>query len=86
MTGVEPAVPGLLGLPRDYLVAQLGAWRTGMRAAQKPDCMATLAQRLQPQDITAVADWLAAQPLPASTSAAPRPPATWPMPCGSTAP
>ena len=86
MTGVEPAIPGLLGLPRDYLVAQLGAWRTGMRAAQKPDCMATLAQRLQPQDITAVADWLAAQPLPASTSAAPRPPSTWPMPCGSTAP
>jgi cytochrome c553 len=86
MTGVEPAVPGLLGLPRDYLVAQLGAWRTGMRAAQKPDCMAMLAQRLQPQDITAVADWLAAQPLPAITSAAPRPPSTWPMPCGSAAP
>jgi len=86
MTGVEPAVPGLLGLPRDYLVAQLGAWRTGSRAARKPDCMALLAQRLQPQDITAVADWLAAQPLPASTGAAPRPPATWPIACGSTAP
>jgi len=86
MTGVEPAVPGLLGLPRDYLVAQLGAWRTGSRAARKPDCMALLAQRLQPQDITAVADWLAAQPLPASTSATPRAPSTWPMPCGSTTP
>jgi cytochrome c553 len=86
MTGVEPAVPGLLGLPRDYLVAQLGAWRTGSRAARKPDCMAVLALRLQPQDITAVADWLAAQPLPASTSAAPRPAGAWPMPCGSVAP
>ncbi len=87
MTGVEPAVPGLLGLPRDYLVAQLGAWRTGSRTARQPDCMAVLAQRLQPQDITAVADWLAAQPLPAGTSAAPAwPPFTWPMPCGSTAP
>jgi cytochrome c553 len=86
MTGVEPAVPGLLGLPRDYLVAQLGAWRTGSRAARQPDCMARLAQRLQPQDITAVADWLAAQPLPVGASAAPRPPAAWPMPCGGTAP
>ena len=86
MTGVEPGVPGLLGLPRDYLLAQLGAWRTGSRAARQPDCMAQLAQRLQPQDITAVADWLAAQPLPARTSATPRPPQDWPMPCGSTAP
>ena len=29
LTGVAPNVPGLLGLPRDYLNAQLGAWRTG---------------------------------------------------------
>eukprot|EP01031_Cornospumella_fuschlensis_P011085 gene11085-13550_t len=26
MTGVAPNIPGLLGLPRDYLNAQLGAW------------------------------------------------------------
>jgi len=57
-----------------------------MRVAQKPDCMAMLAQRLQPQEITAVADWLAAQPLPASAGAAARPPSTWPMHCGSTEP
>lgn len=25
MTGVAPNIPGLLGLPRDYLNAQLGA-------------------------------------------------------------
>lgn len=90
MTGVEPAVPGLLGLPRDYLVAQLGAWRTGLRVARAPDCMAQLAERLQPHDITALADWLATQPLPARTGAEPAPgtgqaPAL-PMPCGSTAP
>ena len=33
LTGVAPYVPGLLGLPRDYLNAQLGAWRTGQRRA-----------------------------------------------------
>ena len=27
LTGVQPATPGLLGLPRDYLLAQLAAWR-----------------------------------------------------------
>jgi cytochrome c553 len=64
MTGVQPAVPGLLGLPRDYLVAQLGAWRTGHRRAQAPDCMAQVAQRLSREDIAAVAGWLAAQPVP----------------------
>ncbi len=29
MTGMEPAIPGLLGLHADYLSAQLGAWRYG---------------------------------------------------------
>ena len=29
LTGVLPNTPGLLGLPRDYLNAQLGAWRSG---------------------------------------------------------
>ena len=33
-------VPGLLGLPRDYLNGQLGAWRSGQRRAVEPDCMA----------------------------------------------
>ena len=46
MTGAAPFVPGLLGLPRDYLNAQLGAWRTGKRHAQAPDCMAQVAQAL----------------------------------------
>ena len=29
LTGVMPATPGLLGLPRAYLSAQLGGWKTG---------------------------------------------------------
>lgn len=86
LTGVQPAIPGLLGLPRDYLVAQLGAWRTQVRRARAPDCMAHLAQRLQPGDITAVADWLAAQPVPPHPEPAPPAATALPMPCGSTQP
>jgi len=64
LTGVLPNVPGLLGLPRDYLNAQLGAWRTGQRRALAPDCMAEIARRLAPEDLSAVTAWLAAEPLP----------------------
>lgn len=64
LTGAQPAMPGLLGLSRDYLNAQLGAWRTGQRQARAPDCMAELARALAPDEVEAVAAWLAAQPLP----------------------
>ena len=67
LTGALPHVPGLLGLPRDYLNAQLGGWRTGQRHAQSPDCMSHIASRLSAQDVNAVTFWLAAQPLPANT-------------------
>jgi cytochrome c553 len=70
MTGVAPHVPGLLGLPRDYLNAQLGAWKNGQRRAHAPDCMKAVVARLSEQDINAVASWLAAQPLPANTKPA----------------
>lgn len=86
LTGVAGAVPGLLGLPRDYLVSQLGAWRDGSRRAHAPDCMADLARRMRPDEVVAVAQWLAAQPVPqpstplASTAALPAPP---PLRCGS---
>lgn len=82
LTGVAPAVPGLLGLPRDYLVRQLGAWRVGERHALAPDCMAEIAQRLAPDDVAALSSWLAAQPLLADTRPAGTVPADWPMPCG----
>ena len=64
MTGRAPFIPGLLGLPRDYLNGQLGAWKNGKRHAQEPDCMATVAERLTPADIGAVSAWLAAQTVP----------------------
>ncbi len=81
LTGMGADVPGLLGLPVDYLNAQLGAWRTGARRAEAPDCMAQIAQRLQPQDVNALAHWLAAQPVPAQL--APEAPGPAPMRCGS---
>ena len=66
MTGVAPFIPGLLGLPRDYIVAQLGAWQTASRHAQVPDCMRQIALKLAPQDVGAVSAWLAAQAMPAN--------------------
>ena len=70
LMGVLPSVPGLLGLPRDYLVAQLGAWQTGQRRAHAPDCMAQVAKRLGPADLGAVTAWLATQAVPAATQPA----------------
>lgn len=83
MTGVQPAMPGLLGLPRDYLIGQLGAWKTGQRRARAPDCMAQVAQRLSDDDVTAVTTWLAAQPVPALHAPAAAVAQPLPLPCGS---
>ncbi|HWI83904.1 MAG TPA: c-type cytochrome [Ramlibacter sp.] len=85
LTGVLPNTPGLLGLPRDYLNSQLGAWRTGQRQAHAPDCMAQIARRLAPEDVTAVTSWLAGQRLPAITRPAAVLPAPPPIACGSAA-
>ncbi|MBC7992162.1 MAG: c-type cytochrome [Rhizobacter sp.] len=82
LTGLAPAIPGLLGLPRDYLNAQLGAWQTGSRRAQSPDCMAQIARSLNADDVAALSQWLAAQPLPADTKAVSALPAPLPLPCG----
>lgn len=71
LTGVLPATPGLLGLPRDYVLGQLGAWRTGARQALAPDCMGAIARRLSPDDLAAVTAWLATQPVPRLGKAVP---------------
>ena len=87
LTGVQPNVPGLLGLPLDYLNAQLGAWQTGQRRAHAPDCMAEIVRRMPAQDLIAVSSWLARQPLPNDTHPAEKAPAGPPLPealrCGS---
>lgn len=84
MTGVAPAIPGLLGLPRDYLNSQLGAWQAGQRHAAAPDCMAKITSKLTSTDITAVAAWLAAQPVPVPSKAVERSALAQPLPmdCG----
>lgn len=86
LTGTQPAIPGLLGLPRDYLIGQLGAWQTGQRHAHAPDCMARIAQALSPEEVGALATWLSAQALPADTHPAPPTAKALPLQCGSAQP
>lgn len=86
LTGIAPHVPGLIGLPGDYLAGQLGAWRNGVRHARAPDCMARIAGRLPAEAIPEIAAWLAAQPMPPLPAPSTTPPATWPLSCGSIRP
>ncbi len=83
LTGMEPAIPGLIGLSAEYLGAQLGAWRGRQRRAAEPDCMAQIAALLTPGDISAVAAWLTSRPT--SGRNLPAPPASLKLPlhCGS---
>lgn len=82
LTGLEPAIPPLVGLPKNYIRNQLGAWRGGSRHAMAPDCMAKVASRLTPREITAVAAWLSSQPAPANLEPAPAGSLKLPLQCG----
>jgi len=80
--GVAPAIPSLVGLPRQYMNAQFGAWRSGKLRSIEPDCMAEVARRLAPEDVPALTAWLASQP--ASPAAKPAKGARQlPLDCGS---
>jgi cytochrome c553 len=83
LTGMEPAIPGLVGLRASYISAQLGAFRYGTRTTAAPDCMQLVAASLGERDVAAVAAWLAALPIPEDPK--PLPKGTLPMPldCGS---
>jgi len=87
LTGVLPNTPGLLGLPRDYLNAQLGGWKTGQRHAEAPDCMARIAKGLSDADVHAVSTWLSQQTVPKESRAVAYRPALAPgasaIECGS---
>jgi len=83
LTGALPATPGLLGLPRDYINAQFGAWRNGSRRAHAPDCMATIAARLTLADVAAVSAWLASEPQPDDPAPLRDSPRPLPLACGS---
>jgi cytochrome c553 len=82
-TGMEPAIPGLVGLHASYISAQLGAWRYGTRTAAAPDCMQSIAATLTENDVSAVAAWLASLPVPSDPSPVARGTLSMPLPCGS---
>ncbi len=80
LAGVQPLIPGLIGLSSDYVEAQLAAWRNQTRAAREPFCMGVVANRMHATDVTAVSAWLASQtpaagmqPEPASAQTIPLP-------------
>jgi cytochrome c553 len=83
LTGQQPGIPGLLGLHASYIAGQMGTWRSGTRHALAPDCMHSIAIKLNDRDITAVSSWLARQPRPADPRPVPRLPAKLPLACGS---
>jgi len=82
-TGMEPAIPGLLGLRTNYISAQLGAWRYGTRTAAAPDCMQVVAGHLTEDDVKALAAWLSSRPMPSNPAPVPRGSLPMPLPCGS---
>lgn len=61
LAGLEPGVPALLGLPVDYVIAQFGAWREGVRNGAPPDCMHDVAGKIAADDIRAIAVYLSQQ-------------------------
>ena len=81
--GMEPAIPGLLGLRASYISAQLGGWRYGTRTALAPDCMQIIAGLLTEDDVKAVAAFLSSRPAPADPSFAKRGSLPMPLSCGS---
>jgi cytochrome c553 len=83
LTGMEPGVPGLLGLRPNYISAQLGAWRYGTRTALAPDCMQVVAGHLTEADVTAITAWLSSRPAPDERRSVPKGTYALPFACGS---
>ncbi|MFZ1851394.1 MAG: cytochrome c4 [Nitrosomonas sp.] len=62
LMGVEPAIPGLLGLSRAYITAQLNGWRGGsLMRSRTSECMYEVAKGLSDEEVNAIAKWLARQ-------------------------
>ena len=83
LTGMEPGIPGLVGLRSNYIAAQLTRWRAGERRAAAPDCMHRIATRLDEADIQGVAAWLGALEAPRAHAPDRQDNVRMPMACGS---
>ncbi len=83
LAGLNPGIPGLIGLHSRYLSGQLEAWRAGTRRAKAPDCMRDIASRLTEAQVTQVSAYLAALPKPAAPWPAPANAWVPPLSCGS---
>jgi cytochrome c553 len=83
LTGMEPGIPGLVGLKAAYIAGQLTRWRVGERHAREPDCMRRIASRLGDSDVAAISAWLGAQNPPKEPTPEPRNTGRMPFTCGS---
>ena len=83
LTGMQPGIPGLVGLRQTYVIGQLTSWRVGERNAAEPDCMKRIVTRMSDADVTAVAAWLATQPPPSDPSPESSNLVRMPFACGS---
>ena len=83
LTGMEPGIPGLVGLRAAYITAQLTRWRVGDRRAAEPDCMKRIATRLSESDVAAVSEWLSMQDPPKDSSPESSNLVRMPLTCGS---
>jgi len=83
LTGVQPGIPGLVGVPRLYVASQLGAWLTNDRHALAPDCMTAVGRSLTSQDVNDVASWLATQPVPSNSHAVTESPGPLALTCSA---
>ena len=83
LTGMDPGIPGLVGLRPTYIAAQLTRWRVGERHAAEPDCMKRIATRLTEPDVAAVSAFLATLDPPADPSPEKSNLLRMPLACGS---
>jgi cytochrome c553 len=83
LSGMAPAIPGLIGLSPLYIGQEMGAWKSRHRRAKEPDCMAQVASLLELDEISAIAAWLATQPPPTGAVPALSHPEKLPLECGS---
>lgn len=83
LTGINPGIPGLVGLRSAYIAAQLTRWKVGERHAAEPDCMRRIAARLTEADVAAVAAWLARRTPPPDAAPESSDLVRMPFACGS---